>query len=60
MDIKVKNLKKKYGNKIILDKEKLDLKSGKIYEIIGPNGAGKSTLLKIISGLDNQQKVRFL
>jgi len=53
MDIKVKNLKKKYGNKIILNIEKLDLKSGKIYGIIGPNGAGKSTLLKIISGLED-------
>ncbi|MCM1992544.1 ABC transporter ATP-binding protein [Oceanirhabdus seepicola] len=52
MDIKVSNLKKQYGNKIILDIEKLELKSGKIYGIIGPNGAGKSTLLKIISGLE--------
>ncbi|WBW99502.1 ABC transporter ATP-binding protein [Oceanirhabdus sp. W0125-5] len=52
MDIKVKNLKKQYGNKIILDIEELNLTSGKIYGIIGPNGAGKSTLLKIISGLE--------
>ena len=52
MNIEVKNLKKQYGNKVILDIGKLDLKSGKIYGIIGPNGAGKSTLLKIISGLE--------
>jgi tungstate transport system ATP-binding protein len=52
MNISIKNLKKVYDKKSVLDIENLDLKSGKIYGIIGANGAGKSTLLKIISGLE--------
>lgn len=52
MNILIKNLKKMYDKRCVLDIENLELKTGKIYGIIGPNGAGKSTLLKVISGLE--------
>ncbi len=54
MKISIKNLKKFYSEKLILDIDGLEIEEGKITGIIGPNGSGKSTLLKIISGLDEE------
>ncbi len=47
--IKIKNISKKYSDKIILDDINLKLPKGKIISFIGSNGAGKSTLISIIS-----------
>lgn len=52
MDIILKNLRKVYNHKTVLDIKSLYLKEGKVYGIIGPNGAGKSTMLRIIAGLE--------
>lgn len=52
MEIKIRNLKKFYDNKKILDIEKLDFSNSKFHTIMGVNGSGKTTLLKIIAGLD--------
>jgi len=50
--IRVKNLKKIYNNRIILDVDHLDFQESKIYAIVGPNGSGKTTLLKILNLLE--------
>ncbi|MEG0773947.1 ABC transporter ATP-binding protein [Clostridium sp.] len=52
MDITIKNLKKVYGDKTVLNIRELNLKAGKIYGVVGANGAGKSTLLRMIGGLE--------
>ena len=44
--IKVKNLKKKFGEIEVLKDISLEVKKGEIYGIIGHSGAGKSTLLR--------------
>lgn len=49
--IKIKNLKKYYDKKLILEIENLKFSERKIYSILGRNGAGKSTLLKILGGI---------
>ena len=49
---KVRNLKKVYNNKIVLDVDNLDFQEGKIYAIVGPNGSGKTTLLNILNLLE--------
>lgn len=54
MEIKIKNLKKYYGEKQILDIEETTIQEGKITGITGANGCGKTTLLSIISGLDKE------
>ncbi|MGB5824001.1 MAG: phosphate ABC transporter ATP-binding protein [Proteocatella sp.] len=50
--IKIKELKKSYDGKMVLDIPDLEIKSGKITAVIGPSGAGKSTLIAIINGLE--------
>ena len=49
--LEIKNLKKTYGKKNVLDGIDLKLERGKILGLMGPNGSGKTTLLKCIMGL---------
>ena len=49
---KVRNLKKAYNSKIVLDVDNLNFQAGKIYAIVGPNGSGKTTLLNILNLLE--------
>lgn len=45
-----RNLVKRYGRVIALDRADFDLYPGEILAVIGDNGAGKSSLIKAISG----------
>lgn len=49
--LEIKNLKKSYKKKKVLDIDSLDIQEGAIYGLIGKNGAGKSTLMKLVLGL---------
>lgn len=49
--LEVKNLTKKYGNKVVVDNLSFSVMAGQIFGFVGPNGAGKSTTLKMIAGL---------
>lgn len=49
--LEIKNLKKSYNDKRVLDIDSLEIEEGSIYGLIGKNGAGKSTLMKIVLGL---------
>ncbi|MFH1939101.1 MAG: ATP-binding cassette domain-containing protein [bacterium] len=49
---KVRNLKKVYNDKIVIDVDNLNFQEGKIYAIVGPNGSGKTTLLNILNLLE--------
>jgi len=60
MEIYLKNIMKKYNEKVVLDIDNFHFKEGKIYGIIGPNGAGKSTLLKIIGDIDKSSNGEIL
>jgi ABC-2 type transport system ATP-binding protein len=48
--IKIKNLRKQYGKKIILKNVNLDIKKGEIFGIIGMSGSGKTTFLNNLIG----------
>ena len=48
MNIAIKNLTKKFSNKIVLENINVEFNSGNRIGIIGPNGSGKSTLIKSI------------
>lgn len=49
--IKIVNLSKKFGKKLIFENINVNFEKGKIYGISGVNGSGKSVFFKIISGL---------
>lgn len=51
--IKIKNVSKRYGDFMAVDRLDLEVKPGEIMGIIGHNGAGKTTTLKMITGLIN-------
>ena len=46
--LKVENIAKNYGDKVILNKVRFDIHRGDKVVVIGANGIGKSTLLKIL------------
>jgi len=48
--IQVKNLKKKFGEKIALDSISFSIEKGKITGLLGPNGAGKTTTMRLMAG----------
>lgn len=48
--IEVKNLLKKYGDRIVLDIPVMKIEKGDFVVLTGHNGSGKSTLLKILTG----------
>jgi len=47
--IEIKNLSKKLGDNLILDKISFSVSQGEILGFLGPNGAGKTTTMKIIT-----------
>lgn len=49
--LEIKNLKKRFSQKVVLDGVSLTLSENKILGFVGKNGAGKTTTMKIILGL---------
>jgi len=49
--IKVRDLKKSFGDKIVLDKLSFSIDQNAIYGLLGPNGAGKTTTINILCNL---------
>lgn len=49
--IEIKNISKKFDDKLVLDNISFIVEEGDIFGLIGPNGAGKSTLINIMTGL---------
>ncbi len=50
--IEVKDLRKGYGERLLIDKLSFRLPPGGIVGIIGPNGAGKTTLFRMLTGVE--------
>ncbi len=50
--LRIKNLKKQYGDLVVLDNVNLTINRGDIVAIIGPSGSGKSTLLRCLNRLE--------
>lgn len=50
--LEIRNIKKKFGNKVVLNGISFNVNKGDIIGIIGPSGCGKSTLLRCINGLE--------
>ncbi len=50
--LEVENLKKGFGEKLLIDGLSFQLPPGGIVGVIGPNGAGKTTLFRMITGAE--------
>ncbi len=49
--VEVRDLGKRYGQKVAVDSVSFDVAEGEIFGILGPNGAGKTTTVECVSGL---------
>ncbi len=53
--IEIKNLKKSYGNHVVLDGINTTIKKGEVIAIVGPSGCGKSTFLRSLNKLERPE-----
>ncbi len=51
--IRVCNLRKQFGDNVVLDGIDLEIKKGEIVVILGPSGSGKSTLLRCLNCMED-------
>ncbi len=49
--LKTENLKKRFGERVVVNGVSIEAKTGEITGLFGPNGAGKSTTFYMIAGL---------
>ena len=56
MVLELKDVRKSYGDKLVLDHVKLHIERGDRIALVGHNGAGKSTLMRILSGEEAPDK----
>ncbi|GIG55669.1 hypothetical protein Lfu02_00410 [Longispora fulva] len=50
--ISVRNLSKRYGGRLAVDRLSFEVRPGVVTAFLGPNGAGKSSTLRMMLGLD--------
>lgn len=52
--LEIKNLKKSFGDNVVLKDISLNVEKGEVLSIIGPSGSGKSILLRCITNLETE------
>jgi tungstate transport system ATP-binding protein len=55
MLLTIEGLGKRFGERLLLDIERLEIAAGAAYVLTGANGAGKSTLLRVLCGLEHAE-----
>lgn len=51
--ITLKNVRKSFGDAVVIPGADLEIKNGEFIVFVGPSGCGKSTLLRLIAGLED-------
>src|SRR3970040_1419701 len=49
--LSAQNLRKSYGDHVVVDGLNLSIRRGECFGLLGPNGAGKTTTLRLMLGL---------
>ncbi|MEM3892969.1 MAG: ABC transporter ATP-binding protein, partial [Thermofilum sp.] len=50
--VEVKNLLKRFGKVVAVDRVSFEVKDGEFMVLLGPSGCGKTTTLRLIAGLE--------
>lgn len=53
LHVRVNNLTKRFGDRLVLDDISLEFRPGETVALLGPSGGGKSTLLRCLNGLNS-------
>ncbi|MEA4944855.1 MAG: amino acid ABC transporter ATP-binding protein [Propionicimonas sp.] len=53
--VRIRGLKKAFGDHVVLDGVDLDVRRGQAVFVIGPSGSGKSTMLRCVNALEPYQ-----
>src|ERR1041384_7759257 len=56
MSIIVKQLSKRYGKTLVVNRMSLTVEDGELFVLLGASGSGKSTILRMIAGLISPDK----
>ncbi len=51
--VSIRDLKKSFGDLVVLDGVDLDVEKGEVVVILGPSGSGKSTMLRCVNRLEH-------
>jgi ABC-2 type transport system ATP-binding protein len=49
--VTLRNLEKRFGDFVAVNRVSLDVKRGEVFGFLGPNGAGKSTTIRMLCGI---------
>jgi tungstate transport system ATP-binding protein len=55
MLLAAEGLRKRFGERLLFDIDRLEIEAGAAYVLTGANGAGKSTLLRVLCGLERAE-----
>jgi molybdopterin-binding protein len=58
--LRAEGLRRRYGERLVVDLAEVALSAGEVLAVLGPNGAGKSTLLRLLLLLERPDAGRIL
>jgi len=58
--VEANNIRKEYGDSIVLERVNFSMDSGEFCTLVGPSGCGKTTFLRMLLGVETQTKGQLL
>jgi iron(III) transport system ATP-binding protein len=56
MDIQLKDIIKKFGSLVAVNRVSLSIRDGELFTLLGPSGCGKTTILRLIGGFHQPEQ----